>query len=72
MRINVVAHVNAKKPRIERDLTGTFHIWVNAPPLEGKANWAIIEFLANFFKTKKNRIYLIKGEKSKNKIFEVN
>lgn len=71
MRVNVIAHVNAKKPRVEKDLLDTLHVYVNQPPLEGKANRAIIESLAHFFKVNKNNVILISGEKSKNKIFEI-
>ena len=71
MKVTIVAHPNAKKPRIEKDMLGTLHIYVNQPPLEGKANKAIIESLAKFFNTKKNKIMLLSGEKSKNKLFEI-
>lgn len=71
MRVEVVVHPNAKKPRIEKDLLGILHVYVNAPPLEGKANAAVIESLAKFFETKKNKVLLMQGTKSKNKIFEI-
>jgi uncharacterized protein (TIGR00251 family) len=71
MKISVIAHPNAKKPRVERDLLNTFHVYVKDPPLEGKANKAIIESLAEYFHTKKAGIILLSGEKSKNKIFEI-
>lgn len=71
MKITVIAHPNAKKPRIEKDLLGTLHVYVNQPPLEGKANRAVIEALADYFKVKRNAVILLSGEKSKNKIFEI-
>lgn len=71
MKISVIAHPNAKKPRIEKDLLGVLHVYVNAPPLEGKANKAVIESLADYFQMKKSKIILISGQKSKNKIFEI-
>jgi len=71
MKVIIIAHPNAKNPRIEKDLEGTLHVYVNKPPLEGKANKAIIESLAKFFNTKKNNIMLLSGEKSKHKVFEV-
>jgi uncharacterized protein YggU (UPF0235/DUF167 family) len=71
MRINIIAHPNAKKPRIEKDLLGTLHIYVNEPPLEGKANKAVIEALVNYYKVKRNAVLLILGEKSKSKLFEI-
>ncbi|MFA5750138.1 MAG: DUF167 domain-containing protein [Candidatus Shapirobacteria bacterium] len=71
MKIEVVVHPNSKNPRVEKDLTGMIHIYVNAPPLEGKANKAVIESLAKFLKVKKSGIIMIRGEKLKNKIFEI-
>jgi uncharacterized protein len=71
MKIEVIVHPNAKRPRIENDLLGMIHVYVNAPPLEGKANTAVIEALTKFFKTKKSKVILMKGNKSKNKIFEI-
>ena len=71
MKITVIAHPNSKKPRVERDLLETIHVYVSEPPLEGKANNAIREALAKYFTVKKSSVMLISGEKSKNKRFEV-
>jgi uncharacterized protein len=71
MRISIVAHPNSKKPRIEKDLLGTLHAYINAPPLEGKANRAIAEALCEYFNVKKSCVILISGAKSKIKTFEV-
>jgi len=71
MIIEIIAHPNSKRPRIEKDLIGTIHVWVNAPPLEGKANKAVIEALAKYLEVKKGQIKLLRGEKSKKKVFEV-
>lgn len=71
MKISVIVHPNAKKVRIEKDLLDNLHVYVNAPPLEGKANRATILALADYFKTAKSNIKLISGAKSKYKLFEV-
>lgn len=71
MKITVIAHPNAKRPRIEKDLLDNFHVYVSAPPLEGKANKAVIEALAEYFKIKKSKIIFLSGEKSKIKLFEL-
>lgn len=71
MKITVIAHPNSKNPKIEKDLLGNLHVWVKEPPLEGKANRAIEESLAIYFKVKKHQLELISGAKAKNKIFEV-
>lgn len=71
MKLTIIAHPNAKKPRIEEDLLGTLHVYVNAPPLEGKANSAVIESLAKYCKVKKSQVLLVSGQKSKQKVFEI-
>jgi uncharacterized protein len=71
MKISIIAHPNAKKPRIESDLLGTLHVYVHEPPLEGKANRAVIEALADYFKTKRSNVCLLSGQKLKNKVFEI-
>jgi uncharacterized protein (TIGR00251 family) len=71
MRVSIIAHPNAKKPRVEKDLLDTLHVYVHEPPLEGKANKAVIESLAAYFNIKKGDVVLLSGEKSKNKLFEI-
>ena len=70
MKVGAVVHPNSKRERIEKDLLGTLHIYVNQPPLEGKANRAVISALADYFKVSKASIKLISGAKSKYKLFE--
>ena len=71
MKIAVIVHPNSKKPRIEKDLLEIIHVYVSQPPLEGKANNAVREALAIYFGAKKSCVFLVSGEKSKNKVFEV-
>ena len=71
MKLTVIVHPNSKKETVEEDLLGTLHVYVKAPPLEGKANQATIAALAEYFKTSKTAVRLISGTKSKYKLFEV-
>ncbi|PIR96621.1 MAG: hypothetical protein COT92_00155 [Candidatus Doudnabacteria bacterium CG10_big_fil_rev_8_21_14_0_10_42_18] len=71
MKLAVIVHPNSKKPRIDKDLLGGLNVYVSEPPLEGKANIAVIEALAKYFKVKKYQISLISGQKSKQKVFEI-
>ncbi len=71
MKVSVIAHPNSKKIRIEKDLFSTLHVYVNQLPLEGKANKAVIEALAKYFKVKRKSVLLLSGEKSKIKLFEI-
>jgi hypothetical protein len=49
--------------------TAQLKIAVQAPPLEGRANEALIAFLAQTFALPKNAIKLISGDLSRNKVF---
>jgi len=71
VKISVIAHPNSKRPRVEKDLLETLHVFVSEPPLEGRANQAVLEALAEYFKVKKSQLTLISGQKSKNKVFEI-
>ena len=71
MKIQVIAHPNAKRPRIEKDLLGEIHVFVNEPPIDGRANNAVINVLCKYFDVKRSQIVLVSGEKSKNKVFEI-
>lgn len=71
VKISVIVHPNSKSKRIEKDLLDNLHVYVNQPPLEGKANNAAIETLADYFKVSKSQVRLISGPKSKYKIFEI-
>ena len=46
-------------------------IYLTAVPVQGKANRKLIELLAEKLDVSKNRISIIRGEKSKEKLIEV-
>jgi hypothetical protein len=46
---------------------GRLKIYLTAPPVEGKANKALIEFLAEHFHVKKGKISIVKGMTSREK-----
>lgn len=43
---------------------------LTAPPVEGKANEALLEILADYFKIKKSQLRIVGGLASKNKTIE--
>jgi len=71
MKLVIFAHPNSKKPRVEKDLFGNLHVYVKEPPLEGKANQAVRGALSEYLKIPKSQIVMVRGEKSKQKVFEV-
>jgi uncharacterized protein len=46
--------------------------YLTKPAQEGKANSQLIELLAGYLKIKKYQIRILQGEKSRNKLIEVN
>jgi hypothetical protein len=44
-------------------------IAVNAPPVEGRANEALVAFLAETFGLQKSAVQLVSGELSRSKVF---
>tara|TARA_R110002072_G_scaffold534_6_gene3969 strand:+ start:149603 stop:149827 length:225 start_codon:yes stop_codon:yes gene_type:complete len=71
MKIIVQAKTNSKKEGVEKTSEDIYIVRVNTPPIEGKANNRIIALLSKHFKVPKSKIWLIRGEKSKNKYFEI-
>ena len=49
--------------------TAQLKIAVGAPPLEGRANQALIAFLSETFAVKKNAVELSSGDLSRSKVF---
>jgi len=70
MRLEIRVIPNAKKAKVE-DLGGKLKVHLSAPPHDGKANKELIEILSGHFKVRKNKIKLIKGEKSRDKVVEL-
>lgn len=69
----VRAQPGAKKTAIigiyGEGLGAQLKIAVQAPPLEGRANAALIEFLADTFSLPKSVVELMSGELSRSKVF---
>lgn len=50
---------------------GVLKVKLTAPPVDGAANEALIELLAEYFDTSKNKIKIVRGLTSKNKVVEI-
>lgn len=71
----IIFHVRLQ-PRASRNMVmGIFNdsikICLMTPPVDGKANAACIEFLANVFDVAKRQVKIVSGEKNRNKIIEI-
>lgn len=70
MKIKVKVIPNAKKERVV-DEHKLLKVYVNAPPVEGKANKRLLEILAEYFKVKKGEITVVRGQTSREKLIEI-
>ena len=61
----------ASKDEIAGEIAGAIKIRLQAPALEGRANDALIEFLAQLLKTPKGAVRILTGERSRVKRLEI-
>lgn len=61
----------ARKNAITGELEGALKIALTAPPVEGKANAACIEFLAELLNLPRSSITIASGETSRKKVIRV-
>ncbi len=69
--ISVRVIPNAKKNDVFEEL-GQLKVHLKAPAVGGKANKVLIQVLAEFFNVKKGDVKITRGEKSREKVIEVN
>ena len=72
MKIKVKTTPRSRVVRL--DEPGPDGVWqarVQAPPVDGKANEAVVRLLAERFDVPKSRIALVSGETSRLKTFEI-
>jgi len=70
-KISIRVIPNASKTEIAGREGTTYKIRVAAPPVDGKANSELIEFLSEVLDIPKSSIDVIKGQSGKQKIIEV-
>jgi uncharacterized protein (TIGR00251 family) len=71
MFIKVKVSPGCKKDEIIKKKDDEFEVKVKEKAEEGRANRAVIKVLADYFKIDESRIKLVKGFKTRNKIFEI-
>lgn len=71
MRIFIKAKPGSKKEKIEKVDENHFIVAVKEPPVDGKANEAIVRVLSEYFKIPKSQVRIISGQKSRQKIIEI-
>lgn len=70
MKINVKIKPRSKCRKVEKIDDG-YCVYVTEPPIENKANDALVKALSEHFDVSKSRVRIVGGLKSKNKIVEI-
>ncbi len=68
--ISVRVVSSAKRDEVLKE-DGEFRVYVRAPAVGGKANDAVVKLLAEFFGVRRNRVRIVKGVRSRNKMIEI-
>jgi uncharacterized protein len=67
----VKVHPRARKNGIAGELDGALKISLTAPPVEGKANDACVEFLAKLLSVPRSSVTILSGESNRRKVILV-
>jgi len=67
----VRVHPRAKKNAITGEIGDALKVSLTAPPVEGRANEACIEFFAKFLRVPRSSVTIASGQASRNKVIRV-
>ena len=67
----VKVHPRARKNAITGELDGALKLALTAPPTDGKANQACIDFLANLLSVPRTSVTIAVGQTSRTKVIRV-
>ena len=67
----VKLHPRAKKNAITGEVGDALKLSLTAPPVDGKANAACIEFFANLLKVPRSSVTIASGQTSRRKVIRV-
>ncbi|MCD6115059.1 DUF167 domain-containing protein [bacterium] len=71
MLIKIKVFPKAKKEKVLQIDKDKLNVWVKEAPKEGRANERVIELIADFLKIPQNKIQIIKGRRTPNKILKI-
>jgi len=70
-KLNIKVLPRSSRNQILEMTDGTFKVKLTTAPVDGKANHALIELLAEHFDVPKSKIKIAKGLTNKNKTIEI-
>jgi uncharacterized protein (TIGR00251 family) len=69
--LEVQVQPRSSRNQVVGEQDGRLKIKLTAPPVEGEANQALINFLAHLLELPRRNIKLLKGESSRHKLIEI-
>lgn len=70
MRFTIIVKPRSRQEKVEKTDNG-YIAYVKEPPIENKANKALIKLLSEYFDVSKSQIFILSGAKSKRKVVEI-
>lgn len=70
MVLSVRVQPHASRPEVAWD-GEVLHVRVDAPAVEGKANRRAVEIVANALGVRRSAVRIVRGERSRRKVFEI-
>jgi uncharacterized protein (TIGR00251 family) len=71
VRISITVIPRARRTCVERMGDDRFRVAVTAPPHEGRANAAVVEALARYFRVPRGEVRIVRGQTGRHKLVEV-
>lgn len=71
IKIYITVKTNAKEQKVEQVSEKEYRVSVKATPIQGKANIAVVNALAEYFKVTKSEVSITGGYFGKKKIVEI-
>jgi hypothetical protein len=68
INVRVIPKAKQNKVVVEPD---RLKVYLTAPPVEGKANQALIEILAEHYGVRRSQVRIISGQKGRDKVVEI-
>jgi len=69
--LSVRVQTRASTDEVAGEMAGALKVRLQAPPVENRANDALIEFLAQLLKTPKSTVRILSGDRSRTKRIEI-
>lgn len=71
VEIWVQVHPNARRNEVQGEKDGVWHLKIAAPPVKGRANQELINFLSDVLQVSKSNLAIEKGLSSRRKLIDI-